>query len=547
MRDFEQVATGIQKAVIYTRVSSAAQVSKGHGAESQATRCEEYARQKGYTVVKTFSDKAVSGSLVERPEMKELIGYVRKHQKENIRVLIDDISRLARGVLTHFALRAAISKAGGVLESPGREYGDDPEEDVLEIIEAAFAGESRRKNAEQTKNRMRARVQNGYSVQRVPPPGYRYEKREGQGKVLVRDEPLASIIQEALEGYASGRFASQAEVTRFLQSCPAFPKTRYGTVTNETTNRVLTRVLYSGYIEAPDWGVSLREGRHDGLISLETFGRIQERLKEGAKAPARTDISADFPLRGFVHCGDCEHPMTSCWSKSKTGKKHPYYMCFNKGCESYRKSIPRDRMEGEFKELLAGVQPTRTLFDLVWAMFKNAWDSQLAQTKSVADAARSEIAKIEKQIEGLLDRIVEASSPSVINAYEKRIAKLEREKLVAVEKSETGGKPQRPFEEMFELSMEFLSNPCKIWDSGLLECKRTVLKLTFLDGLTYCRNEGFRTPQVTVPFALLGNSAGFCEMAERKGFEPSRDFLGPYSLSRGAPSTTRPPLRRGNY
>ena len=32
-------------------------------------------------------------------------------------------------------------------------------------------------------------------------------------------------------------------------------------------------------------------------------------------------------------------------------------------------------------------------------------------------------------------------------------------------------------------------------------------------------------------------------MAEREGFEPSIELLIPYSLSRGAPSTTRPSLR----
>jgi len=40
----------------------------------------------------------------------------------------------------------------------------------------------------------------------------------------VRDEPNASIVQEALEGYASGRFESQAEIKRFLESQPLFPK-----------------------------------------------------------------------------------------------------------------------------------------------------------------------------------------------------------------------------------------------------------------------------------------------------------------------------------
>ncbi len=38
----------------------------------------------------------------------------------------------------------------------------------------------------------------------------------------------------------------------------------------------------------------------------------------------------------------------------------------------------------------------------------------------------------------------------------------------------------------------------------------------------------------------------FCsEVAEREGFEPSMELSTPYSLSRGAPSATRPPLRIG--
>lgn len=279
-----------------------------------------------------------------------MLAYLKKRGKRHpYSVIIDDISRIARDIEAHLQLRRAIAGAGASLESPSIEFGEDSDSILVENLLASVSQHQRQKNAEQTKNRMRARVQNGYCVQRVPPPGYRYEKREGQGKVLVRDEPLASIIQEALEGYANGRFASQAEVTRFFQSFSAFPKTRHGTVTNETTSRVLNRVLYSGYIEAPAWGVSLRPGRHEGLVSLATFERIQVRMKEGAKAPARTDISADFPLRGFVHCADCERPMTSCWSKSKTGKKHPYYMCFTKGCESYRKSIPAPGWKGSLQ------------------------------------------------------------------------------------------------------------------------------------------------------------------------------------------------------
>jgi len=49
-------------AVIYARVSSVKQTTRGDGLSSQETRCREYARYKGYEVIKTFADD-MSGSL----------------------------------------------------------------------------------------------------------------------------------------------------------------------------------------------------------------------------------------------------------------------------------------------------------------------------------------------------------------------------------------------------------------------------------------------------------------------------------------------------
>jgi site-specific DNA recombinase len=125
-----------------------------------------------------------------------------------------------------------------------------------------------------------------------------------------------TFIRTALEGYASGRFQTQAEVARFLESQQDFPKNRYGIVTIEAANRILNRVLYAGYIEAKMWNIPLRQGKHTGLVTLEIFEKIQERLHGKLKIAARADIDGDFPLRGFVLCGDCNHPMTACWSHS---------------------------------------------------------------------------------------------------------------------------------------------------------------------------------------------------------------------------------------
>lgn len=62
------------------------------------------------------------------------------------------------------------------------------------------------------------------------------------------------------------------------------------------------------------------------------------------------------------------------------------------------------------------------------------------------------IDKAEKQIDQLLDRIVEASNPRVIAAYEGRIADLEREKLVLAERLESDSRSRRSFDKLFELA-----------------------------------------------------------------------------------------------
>lgn len=478
------------RAVSYVRVSSAAQVAKGQGAESQAVRCEEYARMKGYYIDRVFEDKAVSGALIERPGMKLLLAYLRKHRKDHPRVIIDDISRLARGTNAHWALRAAIAKAGGILESPNFEFGEDSDSQFLENMMASVAQHFRMKNAEQTKHRQRARFMGGY-YPFAAPWGFVQKHTPGHGNVLVRDEPVASIIQAAFEGLASGRFQSKAEVARFFETFPDFPRGSNGKVHPQRVTHILNRVLYAGMVERPTWGIPLHKGKHEGLVSYDVFLKAQERLSGKKYAPARSDLHTYFPLRGSVVCSDCENPLTASFSKSKTGKRHPYYHCYTKSCPSKGRSIRKAEIESEFEALLQNLQPSETLFAMTQAMFKNAWEQQRQSGQAMAHTIQRSITKCETQIAQLLDRIVNASSDSVVSVYETRITKLEKEKLALTDKLSTTGKPKRAFGEMFELTMSFLANPCNLWKSERYEDKQTVLKLVFSSPLKYKKNEGF--------------------------------------------------------
>jgi site-specific DNA recombinase len=153
-------------------------------------------------------------------------------------------------------------------------------------------------------------------------------------------------------------------------------------------------------------------------------------------------------------------------------------------------------------------------------MFKAAWNQQAQHTAKLIQASRQKIITIEKQIDQLVDRIVETTVPSAVAHYEQRIAQLEKEKLLMEDSLDKTPPPGR-FEELFELSLQFLENPHKLWALGRLEHKRTVLKLAFSDRLSYNRKTGLRTPKTALLFKVLGGFyGGNLKVVGGTGFEP---------------------------
>jgi len=513
-----------KKAVIYARVSSAQQTTRTDGLSSQEQRCRLYCEHKGYEVVEIFKDD-MSGSVAKRPGMDAMLSYLRKTRKHSHVVVIDDISRLARGIEAHIQLRAEIGSTGASLESPSIEFGEDSDSKLVENLLACVSQHARQKNAEQTLNRMTARVERGFWVFQAP-WGYRYGPCPSGGKMLHRHEPLASIIKDALEGFAHGRFASQAEVMRYFEAQAPVPKAKDGSISIERVHQILTQPLYAGIVMLPNWNITPRIGQHEPLVSVETYNAIQEKLNEKPRAPARVDINESFPLRGFVCCASCDQPMTANWSKGKNGH-FAYYLCRHKGCPDYAKSIPRAKIEEAFEAMLKSLTPARQLVELATQTFRDLWDRQILKAGEAKKSITEEISSIERKVAQLLDRIVEAESDAVIQAYERRVAELEGRKLLLREQLAGCDKPIKEFDESFRTALQFLASPWNLWKSDKLTEKRIALKLTFPSQLAYDRKTGFRTPILALPFNMLGNFSMLeKEMAHPTGFEPVTSAFG---------------------
>src|SRR5262249_15410387 len=145
---------------------------------------------------------------------------------------------------------------------------------------------------------------------------------------------------------------------------------------------------------------------------------------------------------------------------------------------------------------------------------------------------KMELARLERQKEQYLDRILDTQTPSVIGAIEGRIRKLDEQAVIVNERIAQCGRPLSSFDDSLRTALDFLGKPQKHWASGQIDQRRIVLKLAFADRLAYVRNEGFRTANLALPFkALTDLSAAESGMARPERFElPTFGFVGRRSI-----------------
>ncbi|WP_338469275.1 hypothetical protein ROLI_014790 [Roseobacter fucihabitans] len=158
-----------------------------------------------------------------------------------------------------------------------------------------------------------------------------------------------------------------------------------------------------------------------------------------------------------------------------------------------------------------------------------------------AFTTKKELSRIDKRIDALLGRIVNAQSDAIVPVYEGEIVALERGKAILAEQMQKQAEPKGSFEEKLEPAIMFLASPWKIWEtpgSAQVNLRRLVLKLALKTRIKYCRNDGARTPEISFPFIALRavSDPKVCFGADggtrTRTIIRSRDFLTRYDFRR---------------
>ncbi len=331
-------------AAIYARYSSDGQ--REASIEDQARNCEGYAKRQDWKIVARYADKAISGSVTDRPQYQQMLRDA-KTKKFDI-LLVDDLSRLSRDQvetmqacrrLVHWGVRLIAISDGLDTSVKGYETmlgfkGVMNNTFLIDLADKTHRG--------LTGQALKCNHTGGRTF------GYRHVPQEhptdkdAYGRpiiIAVRrkiDPEQAKVVRQIFEWYADGHSANWIadELNRLHIPGPAASWKRKEPSLLWTVSAIrgdpkrgtgiLNNQLYRGtiiwnrrqWLKDPDTGeVSARQRPEKewiikerpelAIISPELWATVQARQDSRQQAQVHRGRGPKFLLSGLLKCGDC--------------------------------------------------------------------------------------------------------------------------------------------------------------------------------------------------------------------------------------------------
>jgi site-specific DNA recombinase len=487
--------------LVYARVSSKRQEVEGSGLQSQEGRCKDFLETVGVPYLKTFPDSfSGGGDFINRPAMKELLKYIDQNRHKRFVVVFDDLKRFARDVEFHLKLRTAFKSRNVLLKCLNYNFDDSSEGRFIEVILAAGAELERHQNKRQVIQKMKARLEAGYWTFGSK-RGYSMVADPIHGKI---SEPLkieGKLLKNAFEGFANGAFVRVFDACKYLVENGFWSQKpdRYA----EKLTLIFKDPFYAGFIEYPAWDVERRIGRHEAIVSLETFNIVQARLDKGSLSKKiRVDTSEEFCFRGLIICAACQGHLTGAYAKGRS-KRYAYYYCQNMSCMMFRTTFKKEDVEQDFQALLKSqyLKP-ETVYILNYAFEKICEEEEVNLDKN-----KQALEKQKEDLMGKLNRLSELAgltkSHLVRKAYEKQIedAATTLEKIEEQQAKKTS--TLISYRTAWDKALVLLQNPYKYWSNVDVLEKHKLFFFIFDSKLPYSKIRGYRTDKIPSAIRLF--------------------------------------------
>lgn len=400
-----------------------------------------------------FIDKYCPDKKNKRPAFKELLKAVERGEIE--KVVVYSFGCIVRSLSEFSHMWETLSAYGTEFISVKDNF-DSSTPTGQAIIEAimTFSQIERQNIAQRIRENYRERAKKGIYPGGPAPFGFDIKRTVVDGKMVsvLKPNDKISIVTEIFEMYSKGDI-SLGKLATYLheQGIPGINRSGWD---NVSISRILHNPVYvkadasiynyfkeKGVViyneidqftgdkgcwllgkrsQDPDseqGGELLVAASHDGVVSAETFLKCQRRL-DANKRLKNTGNGAYTWLAGLVKCGYCGYSMQAV---SANGGRYVYLICTGKTNFKVCKAKFRSPHVDEIEPIVAQ-QISEKIKELKSKGLPKKYNDEELK------ALKNELAKIESEIEGLVNALTHANSVSARYINE-RIAQLDEKKI----------------------------------------------------------------------------------------------------------------------
>jgi site-specific DNA recombinase len=294
-------------------------------------------------VVEEFVEAGESGTSTKRRNaLAELLERVTEGDIDY--VIVHKVDRLARRRADDVAIAEAIRGSGARLVSVSENIDETPSGMLLHGIMASIAEfYSMNLGAETLKGTMEKARRGGTPGK--APIGYLNVRETVDGREVrtVRADPeRKDLVQRCFQLYATGDY-SLAELATILEAQGLKSRaTARKPATALGKNDIAAMLANDYYVGVVRYSGIVSEGRHEKLVSEETFQAVQDLLQSRKQAAARTWRHSHY-LAGSLLCADCGTRLMYTRATGGSDGTYEYFVCIGKG--QRKCSQPHHRVE----------------------------------------------------------------------------------------------------------------------------------------------------------------------------------------------------------
>lgn len=319
-------------AAAYARYSTDRQ--QENSIEYQLTEIRRYCAENGITITATYTDKAKSGTNVDRSDFQKMLDAAQR--KEFDAVVIYDITRGSRDVADWFSFRKEMMRLGIRVISATQQLGDITKSSdfLVELLNVGIGQYEVLETRQKSIAGVAEKAKQGVFLGGVAPLGYDIRA----GKYIINFEE-ARTVRTIFDLYGKGK--SYDEILAAVKGAvgkhgrPLGKNSLHSILTNEryigvyTWNKRQVKLFRQWAGGAPNPNCVRIEGIIPVIIDDLTWERVQKRLSDN-KRNASNKAKRTYLLSGLIECEVCGAAYVGHTSTNTKGVETRYYVCGNK-------------------------------------------------------------------------------------------------------------------------------------------------------------------------------------------------------------------------